>query len=228
MYGKLSNPFFILIFGILFFSLPAGYSENAAGEKIQLTKPLTKSAISLEEAFWKRHSVRAFTDKVPSWEQVGQLLWAAQGINRPESKQRTVPSAGATYPLELYVILPTGMYRYLPDEHAVVKTFSGDTKKLLREAGFGEKPFFASPCVFFFCARFERVSGKFGPEETPRYVYLEAGHAAQNLLLQLIPLEMVGVPIGAVVKPEAQKTLGIPPDQKTVYILAVGFPKEEQ
>jgi SagB-type dehydrogenase family enzyme len=201
-----------------------GVAETPSGEKTPLPKPKPKGKVSLEEALWKRQSVRSFTDRVPTWEQVGQLLWAAQGINRPGTKFRTAPSAGALYPLELYVLLPSGIYRYLPEEHAVVKTGSQDMRNALSEAGLRQGFIQEATCVFVICAVFERTAAKYGNEAT-RYVLLEGGHAAQNLLLQAVAMGMAGVPIGAMISEEAQKVLRVPQEQRPIYILATGFPK---
>jgi len=193
-------------------------------QTIQLPKVKTKGGASLEEILWKRQSIRAFAPKVPDWEIVGQLLWAAQGINRPDQKRRTVPSAGATYPLELYVILPSGIYHYLPEEHAVVSMLSGDQREKFSKESLAPGNVYGSPCVFVFTAVFERTAIKF-KEEAVRYVHLEAGHAAQNILLQATALELGCVPIGSVVTPEEQKIMGLPPEEKPVYIIATGYPK---
>lgn len=209
----------------LLISCAGAVGDTPSGEKIVLPKPKTKSNVSLEEALWKRQSVRSFTDRVPTWEQVGQLLWAAQGINRPDNQHRTAPSAHTLYPLKLYVVLPSGIYHYLPGEHAVVKIRSSNKRESLLDAGLPEKPLHEATCVFVMSAVFEKMVEKCGEEEATRYIYLEGGHAAQNLLLQAVAMGMGGVPIGAPIKREAQKALGIPKEQKPIYILATGFPE---
>ncbi|HOJ62273.1 MAG TPA: SagB/ThcOx family dehydrogenase [bacterium] len=199
--------------------------EASGGEKIKLPPPQETSDVSIEEALWQRRSVRAFSAQTPTWEQVAQLLWAGQGINRPGANRRTAPSAGALYPMVLYVVLPDGVYRYLPEEHAVIKTKTGDTRKMLSEAGLGQSALYESPCIFVLCAVFEKTASKY-KDQAPRYIYEEAGHIAQNLLLQVISLGMGGVPIGAVIGPEAQKALDIPEGQEVVYVVATGFEKK--
>ncbi|MEW6234806.1 MAG: SagB/ThcOx family dehydrogenase [Candidatus Omnitrophota bacterium] len=193
-------------------------------QKIQLPKAITKGKASLEEILWQRQSIRSFTPEVPKWEIVGQLLWAAQGINRPDQNRRTVPSAGATYPLELYVILPSGIYHYLPEEHAVVSILSGDQREKFTKESLAPGNVYGSPCIFVIAAVFERTAIKY-KEEAVRYVHLEAGHAAQNLLLQATALGLGAVPIGSVVSSEEQKIMGLQPEEKPVYIVAAGYPK---
>lgn len=196
--------------------------DAAQPEKRILPKVLEKGAISLEELLWKRQSVRAFSNQVPSWEQIGQMLWAAQGVNRPNEKKRTAPSAGATYPLEMYVTIPDGVYRYLPNEHAVVQTKKGNPWEELSKAGFKPASVYQSPCVFVIGAEFERTSKRFGDEAT-RYVHLEGGHAAQNLLLQAEALGLSTVPIGVALNRQVCDLLGIPKEQKPIYVIATGL-----
>ncbi|RJP21409.1 MAG: SagB/ThcOx family dehydrogenase [Candidatus Omnitrophota bacterium] len=199
------------------------FTQESIGDTITLPQPQAKGLLSLEEALWQRKSVRSFSDLELSWEQIGQLLWSAQGVNRSENRHRTCPSAGATYPLELYVVKPGGIYRYLPNEHAVVKTLSGDMHQLLAEANLGSKMMQVSQCVFLISAVFERTVKEYGKNGIS-YVYLEAGHAAQNLLLQAEALGLGGVPNGSVLDRQYQQMLGIPEREKLVYILVVGYP----
>lgn len=201
--------------------------EIAVGETIKLPPPREKSNVSIEEALWKRQSIRSFASQVPTWEQVAQLLWAAQGVNRPDLNKRTAPSAGGVYPMVLYVVLPQGIYRYVPEDHTAVPMKAGDTKKYLSEAGLEQSTLYASPCVFVFCAEVEKTRAKF-KDYASRYIFEEAGHAAQNILLQSISLGMGGVPIGAIVGSEAQKALGIPLEQEVVYLIATGFEKKPE
>lgn len=221
-----------LILTIVFLSLSAFSAfaqESARPEKIVLPKVTVKGNFSLEELLWKRQSTRAFTAQPLSWEQIGQLLWAAQGVNRPETKKRTAPSAGGTYPLEVFVIIPDGVYQYLPNEHAVVQTKKGNLWEELSKAGFKPASVYQSPCVFILSAEFERTSKRFG-EEALRYVHLEGGHAAQNVLLQAEALGMGSVPIGAALNRPVCDILGIPKEQKPIYVVATGYPapKESQ
>ncbi len=215
----------IVIVSILFIvcSALAGVSSEDA-KKIVLPKPIAQGSLSLEEAFWKRHSSRAFSERVPDWKAIGQLLWAAQGINRPENQHRTTPSAFGAYPLEIYVVLPTGVFHYIPKDHAVVKVRPGNVWDEISKSVVATSTH-QSRCVFVISAVFARTEKKASVDEAKRYIYLEGGHAAQNLLLQTIPLGMSAVPIGAPVSPDEQKILGIPKEEKPIYILATGYPK---
>ncbi len=219
---------FSLLIVFLFTLVPfAMTSEIGVGEKIELPPPRKDSDVSVEEALWKRKSTRDFKHQKLTWQDIGQLLWAAQGINRPEKKYRTSPSAGATYPLELYVILPDGIYHYMSQEHAVKKTVDGKMEEILTQAHLGSKMIQKSKCVFLFSAVFERTVQKYGEAAFP-YVYLEAGHAAQNLLLQAVALGLGGVPNGSILDRRYQRVLGLPDNEKQVYILVIGHPQIQQ
>ncbi|HPA46447.1 MAG TPA: SagB/ThcOx family dehydrogenase [bacterium] len=224
MFGTYFSRLCFVVIVLSCFCFAALASEKTEVEKIKLPEPRADGAMSLEKALWERRSIRSFSSKPAEWEQVGQLLWAAQGINRPGTKFRTAPSAGATYPLEIYAVLPSGIYRYLPEEHAVERIVAGDTRAALSAAGLRQGSIQQAACVVVICAVFERTSEKYSDRGT-RFVYLEAGHVAQNVLLQAVALGMGGVPIGAMVDEEAQKVLGVPPEQKVVYIVATGFPQ---
>jgi len=204
--------------------------DNAAvktGDKVTLSPPPAKGEQSLEEALWLRRSVRSFTDQPLTWDQIGRLLWAAQGVNRPESGGRTSPSAGATYPLETYVVLPDGIYKYLPREHSAQKVVAGEMRQILNEAGLSSDSAQQSPCVMIFTAVFERTVAKFGKDAYP-YIYLEAGHAAQNVLLEAAALGLGAVPNGSILGYGSKKPLGLPREEDPVYILIIGHPKIEK
>jgi len=202
-------------------------------DKIVLPAPKTSGNMSLEEALLKRRSVRVFSDRVPTSEQVGQLLWAAQGINRPDEKRRTNPSAFGLYPLQIHVVLPGGIYHYLPEQHELilVKKHEKNKNETLLDAGYNEGPLHEATCVFFITTKPEEMVQKCksiencGEEEAWRYIYLEGGHVAQSILLEAVALGMGGVPIGAPISEHAMQVLGIPTTQKAVYIIATGFPE---
>ena len=202
-------------------------TEDSSSQEIALPAPRTQGSLSVEEALVKRRSVRSYTDRKFTWEETGQLLWAAQGINRPGTGHRTAPSAGGTYPLEIYAVLPDGVYHYLPERHAVVRTCAGDSHELLAKAGLNQDSTREAACVFIFCAVFERTQVKYG-ERGRRFVILEAGHTAQNIHLQGIALGIGSVPIGGSVDADVQKALDIPEDQQPVYVIAAGFPDSSE
>jgi SagB-type dehydrogenase family enzyme len=179
---------------------------------------------SLEEVIASRRSMREFTDQALSWSYISQLLWSAQGMTDPAGL-RTAPSAGALYPLEIYVALPDGAYHYLPPGHAVEPVSAGDLREDLWQAGRRQDALRQAVAIFVIAAVYERTEAKYG-ERAERYVHLEAGHAAQNMLLQAVALELGAVPIGAFYDEQVQAALGLPADQRPLYLIPVGHPLE--
>lgn len=179
--------------------------------------------MSLEEAIADRRSAREFTEEPLSLEEISQLLWAAQGITDPHGL-RAAPSAGALYPLELYVAVAQGVYHYLPKGHALQVLSEEDLRHDLWEAGLRQAALQEAPAIFVVTACYERTEAKYG-ERAERYVKLEAGHAAQNLLLQAVALELGAVPIGAFYDDQVQAGLTLPLDHQPLYLIPVGHPE---
>ncbi len=190
---------------------------------IPLPSPVLASTKSLEEVLAQRRSVREFKDQPLTTAQLGQLLWAAQGITHDRG-YRTAPSAGALYPLELYVATPEGVFRYDPGQHQLLSTSPDDARANLYQVALRQEPVRQAPAVFIVAAVFQRTAEKYGQERSPRYVHLEAGHAAQNLLLQAVALGLGAVPIGAFHDEDVQRVLGLPTDQEPLYLIPVGVP----
>jgi SagB-type dehydrogenase family enzyme len=194
------------------------------GGEMVLPTPRQQGEMSLEEAIANRRSVREFRDERLSWDQVSQLMWAAQGLTDSRGL-RAAPSAGALYPLEIYVALAEGAYHYQPEGHVVEMVTSEDLRDDLWEAGLQQDALREAPTIFVITAVYERTAGKYG-ERAERYVELEAGHAAQNLLLQAVALDLGAVPIGAFYDDRVQAALGLPPDYRPLYLIPVGYPRE--
>lgn len=199
-------------------------SKEAARETIELPAPHLKGELSLEEALARRRSVREFTEEGLSLEEIGQLLWAAQGITDPAGL-RTAPSAGALYPLELYIATPQGMYHYEPGSHRLTLQAPGDSRPALYAAAYRQEAILQAPAVIVIAGVYARTAQKYGAERSPRYVHLEAGHAAQNVLLQAVALELRAVPIGAFDDESVRRALGLKIDQQPLYLIPVGNPK---
>jgi SagB-type dehydrogenase family enzyme len=200
--------------------LPAG--EDQAMEA--LPTPSLTGGTSLEEALARRRSVREFEDVPLTAAELGQLLWAAQGITHDRG-YRTAPSAGALYPLELYAATSSGVFHYDPVSHRLLVVGHGDARPVLYKAALSQDPVRDAPAVLVIAAVYERTAVKYGTERSPRYVHLEAGHAAQNLLLQAVVLGLGAVPIGAFQDEEIQAALGMPADHEPLYLIPVGHPR---
>ena len=221
-------PAVVLAIGVLGGGWCFGADSVAAykpvpGEVIDLPKAREKGEVSLEEALAKRRSVRSFKDVDVGMEKKGQLLWAAQGVT-DERGFRTAPSAGATYPLEVYVVDRTGIYKYIPASHAIKMVKRGDLRKELSEACLRQSVVAEAGAVVVIAAVFERTTGKYGAR-AERYVYMEAGHAGQNLLLEAVALGLGAVPGGAFEDVRVKQRLGMPEEETAVYVIPVGVPR---
>ena len=200
-------------------------SENEkTGEVRALPAPQRTGKVSLEEALARRRSVREFKKQPPTDQELSQLLWAAQGITRPDGC-RAAPSAGALYPLELYVAMQEGLFHYQSHSHRLIRRSERDLRAELAGAALDQAAVSEAPVVFVIAAVYERTARKYGPARTPRYVHLEAGHAAQNLLLEAVALGLGGVPVGAFHDERVQAVLGLPADHKPLYLIPVGHPR---
>jgi SagB-type dehydrogenase family enzyme len=202
----------------------AGKTITPAPETILLPTPELKGTLTLEEALANRRSVRKFTEELLTLEELGQLLWAVQGITHPAG-YRTAPSAGALYPLEVYLLTDEGVYHYDPPGHRLSLHRHGDLRLALRAVALRQEPVLKAPAVFVITAAYERTEKKYGKERSPRYVYLEAGHAAQNLLLQAVALDLGAVPIGAFIDDKVKKVLSLPDSHQPLYLIPVGHPE---
>jgi len=197
--------------------------ENiVAGKIIDLPKAAVKSKMPLEETLAKRHSVRQFTSKPLTIAEISQLLWAGQGKTR-EWGGRTAPSAGALYPLELYIVLKEGVFQYRPEGHKLLTTIAGDSRGPLAAAALNQGCVGTAPAVFVIAAVYERTAVKYR-DRAPRYVHIEAGHAAQNIMLESVALGLGGVPVGAFHDDAVKKALKLPAGQEPLLLIPVGHP----
>jgi len=191
--------------------------------EMPLPTPAQRGGVSLEEALSKRRSVREFREEPLTPAEISQLLWAGQGITEPRGL-RTAPSAGALYPLELYVATGEGVYHYSPQSHRLAILSPEDTRLRLWEAGLNQGALREAPAIIVVAAVYARTEGKYG-SRAERYVRLEAGHAAQNILLQATALDLGAVPIGAFYDQKVQEVLALPSDHEPLYLIPVGHPR---
>lgn len=190
---------------------------------LKLPAPKYTGKISVEAAILNRRSVREFSSEEITLEALSQLLWAAQGITGEEwgYKLRSVPSAGALYPVEIYTALKKGVYHYLPEEHSLEHVLKEDVRGKLYKASLQQDFIKDAPVVITIAAVFERTKSKYGERGT-RYVYAEAGHVSQNIYLQCESLGLGTVAVGAFYDEAVQKVLGLPRNHKPIYLMPVG------
>lgn len=192
--------------------------------QIQLPRPARSGVVSLEEALSQRRSLREFAPGPLTERQLSQLLWAAQGTTSAGG-YRTAPSAGALYPLEIYVAMSPGFYHYVPARHRLNRISPEDLRQALYHAALKQEAAREAEAVFVMTAVYERTAAKYGTSRGARYVHLEAGHATQNLLLEAVALGLGAVPMGAFHDAEVQKALSLPRNHEPLFLIPVGKPR---
>lgn len=192
-----------------------------------LPEPALTSDYSVEEALKNRRSIRRYTDEPVDLPTVSQILWAAQGITHEQRGYRTSPSAGATFPLEIYLVagnvddLPQGLYRYDPQEHHLISMAEGDLRSDLSAAALGQTPVRDGAFVVIIAADYDRTTGRYG-ERGIRYVHMEVGHVGQNIHLQAESLGLGTVVIGAFNDSDVKRILHLPADIEPLYLMPLG------
>lgn len=215
---------FILVFLFLgsIFNTARG-SEDMKTKTIKLPEPALKSTFSVEQAIKDRRSVRNYSDRPISTEQISQLLWAAQGIT-DERGLRAAPSAGAIYPLEVYIIKKDGLFHYNAHGHSLDVILDEDLRSKLALASWGQSSVAQASVNFVICAVYNRIKPKY-KDRAVRYTNIEAGHAAQNIHLQAVALGLGSVPIGAFEDSAVAALLGVSEEETPIYIIPVGYKK---
>ncbi len=201
--------------------------SGGSGDAVELPAPELGVNVPLQRALQERRSVRSYTDRSLSLAEVGQLLWAAQGVTDSRSGFRSAPSAGATFPLEVYLVaggvdeLAPGLYRYLPDEHALLPAADSDLRAELFNVGLRQEPLRAAPAVLVISAVHSRTAHRYGAR-AERYIAMEAGHASQNIYLQAAALGLGTVAIGAFDDAGVARVLNLPGNEQPLYLMPVG------
>ncbi len=216
-------------------TLPA--DRNTLRTVISLPCPRLEGKVSLEETIVRRRSVRRYRREPLDLSQLSQILWSAQGITA-KGRLRAVPSAGATYPLEVFVVvgsqgvivrepkqlsteLQAGVYRYQVDSHSLNLHKAADLRPELARASLDQEFIIDAPVDIVLCALYHRTSGTYG-KRAERYVHMEVGHAGQNIHLQAVALGLATVEVGAFRDEEVREVLGLEEQIKPLYIMPVG------
>lgn len=201
-------------------------SGEWSGDMLQLPEPRMQSPVSVEEALARRRSIRNFSTEALTLSEVSQLLWSAQG-ETDRRNRRTAPSAGALYPLEVYLVagnvagLEKGVYKYRPKHHALVRRARGDKRIVLGTAAMLQTWLSKAPAVMVLTAVEARTTRKYGKRGI-RYIHMEAGHAAQNVALQAITLGLGTVTVGAFSDTMVKQILDMEDDEQPLYLMPVG------
>jgi SagB-type dehydrogenase family enzyme len=197
---------------------------------IKLPAPGPRGKLSIEEAISKRRSARRFRAQPLSLAQLSQLLWSAQGITGTGGR-RAAPSAGATYPLEVFVAigehgiesLAAGIYHYDVGNHSLSLHLKGDLRQKLADTALGQSFIANCPVGIVVCALHPRTAYRYG-RRGERYVHMEVGHVGQNVALQAVALGLATVMVGAFEDEEVRKVLKLEEQIKPLYIIPVGKP----
>lgn len=201
----------------------------AAAAGFDLPAARTTGPLPLEAALAQRQSRRSFASQPLTAAEAGQLLWSAQGENRAGGG-RTAPSAGATYPLVLYLVagrvegLAAGVYRYAPQGHRLAAPAPGDARSAVAAAARGQAWVAEAPAIVVIAAEPSRTAARYGAR-AERYVAMEAGAAAQNLQLQAVALGLGATLVGAFDDAALRAALPLAAAEQPLAVLAVGRPR---
>jgi protease I len=193
---------------------------------IQLTDPNLQGHMSLEEALAKRRSIRKFSSEPVTRTQIGQLAWAGQGITDPQRGFRTAPSAGATYPIELIFTTPEGLFVYRPADHSLLQIGDQDVRIMLAAAASGAESVSGAGCDIILAGDVRKLTERF-KDKARTYMRLEAGHIAQNILLQAVSLDLGAVPVGGFDTNQVRKVCRLRRTLEPLYIICVGHTEGE-
>jgi SagB-type dehydrogenase family enzyme len=201
----------------------AGAVPEPDPDTVPLPKPNTSDGMAVAEAIRLRRSVRDFDDTPLDPTAISQLCWAAQGITDPRRGRRAAPSAGALYPMTVLVVDARGVFEYLPHDHALRRIVVGDERKKLQAAALDQESVGGAPMCMVLAVNVDRTAAKYGSRAL-RYCLMEAGHVAQNVMLQATALGMGGVTVGAFHEERVAAVLKLSADLQPVYLLPLGHP----
>ncbi len=218
---------------VLWDSRPKLYKRYPSAPIIKLERMEKEADMPLSEAIKNRRSIRNFQDKPLKKSHLSRLLWATQGITERELgyELRGVPSAGALYPVETYLVIHNvenidpGVYHYAVQNHEIEQLRTGDFRVEITRSALDQDMAYAANVVFIWTAIFQRSKWKY-KQRAYRYVYLDAGHIAQNLALSAVALRLGTCQIGALYDDEVNRLLKIDGDEESViYMSVAGHPR---
>lgn len=206
------------------------FSSSAWGaDLVKLPPPDHQGNMSVEEALKKRRTVRSFAHRGLELTQFGQLLWGADGVSDSRG-YRTAPSAGATYPLEIYLAVgergvagvAPGLYRYRPESHSLTLIQPGDLRVPVARACLHQTWMAEAPVMVIFAAEYRRCQARYG-ERGVQYTHMEVGAASQNLFLQAGALGLAAGLVGAFQEQTLKDLLKLPPSHEPLLVMPVGY-----
>ncbi len=230
--GVLAAVLIFLFFSTSILMLPNSEEGQNMGNSFQLPEPVTEGEVSFEEALNRRKSIRSFSSRPVTLKEVSQLLWAAGGqrVDAVTRHSLTYPSAGGINPLYFYLAagnvdgLEAGLYRYRASDHSLALIKEEDVRRDLSRAALGQGFIAAAPFSIIITAQPDKLGSRYGERGEERYVYLDAGHAGQNIYLAAVSRGLGTVAVGAFNDGSLAGLLELPSSQKPLYIYPLGWP----
>jgi SagB-type dehydrogenase family enzyme len=202
-------------------------ARTTEAKVIQLPEPNKSGGVSVETAINTRRSARQFADKPLNYAQIGQLLWAGQGITDMQQMLRAAPSADALYPIELYLVTPEGLFVYNPEGHSLKQISTLDLRKQLSTAASGQGPVEDAACDIIITGSARKVAAKYG-NKTQKFMLLEAGHVAENIQLQAVSIGLTSLPVGSFEPRNITRICELPGELEPLLIVCTGYPFVQQ
>ncbi len=208
--------------GALALPVKAMAAEPQAPAAITLPVPFTREGITVKEALDRRRSSRQFADAALTEKQLSALLWAANGINRPESGKRVNPAPMGIYNIDVYAVMAGGIYKYDPAAHALTQVSPVDFRPQITDR---QAFVHTAPLTLFY------VSNPVPPRDPSRPVNKERQHANNCLvagtMLQSVALVAVDEGLGTCVRGSVDKeafakAAGLSPEQVVLISQTVG------
>ena len=208
----------------------ANHNLQSQGAIMTLPQPKKDGPVSVEQAIAQRRTVRRFKSQQIDASQLAQLLWSAQGITGSRGYKRASPSAGALYPMDIYIVvgqdgvdrIQTGVYHYNPSAHAINRMGLKDVRIEVAKASLSQMWMASAPVQFVITAEYRRITAKYSRRGV-RYAHIEAGHIGQNIFLQAEALGLKAGIVGAYHDEELMRIMGLPPSHEPLLIMPVGY-----
>jgi SagB-type dehydrogenase family enzyme len=201
--------------------------RSAEEKVIQLPEPNKSGAVGVETAINTRRSAQQFADKPLNYAQIGQLLWAGQGIIDKQQGLRAAPSADAMYPIELYLVTHEGLFVYNPEENSLKQISTLDMRKQLSVAASGQGLVENAACDIIIAGSIRKAATKYG-NKAQRFVLLEAGYVAENIQLQTVSMGLTSLPVGSFEPRNITRICELPGELEPLLIVCVGYPFVQQ
>ena len=215
---------FVFAMGAVFFITLTKFAQELPRSKEaewKLPAPKKKSKVSVEQALsLRRSSKEGFTSKELTEKEIGQILWAARGVNRPAGKL-TSPSAMARYSVSVYVATSKGSFLYIPENHSLSSIDDKDIRK-----GVGTQDYVkTAPTIIILVVDYSKLADTFSMERKISFASAEAGAIGENVYLQCAALKLGTVFVASVDRDFIKTALNFREGIEPLFIMPIGYPK---